>query len=799
MATSLLKFSFKTGLIKAIISEIASNISKYYYTFGKADPWFSITGLTATLEANSNSVVLTSGTTEGFLIGQIVTQTGGTGEFDSTTRIESIVSSTEFIVTNAHVASGDVVFNIDDETIVEQAIDSYEYEIGVRNNAILYKQIDANDVAPVIPRINWQAGYVYDMYKEYSEQYPAFSGATALNQAEFYVLTDQYHVYKCLDNYNNSPSTFKPTSTSNVPFKTDDNYIWKYMYTIPITLRNKFLTSTVMPVTTALTTQFYSKGSIVGYSIENPGAGYNLSSYAVTGFKIINGGYGYTGEPSIVIESPHQESGEQAVVGNVVVQDGRIVEINMSSVGSGYSYPPVFTITGTSDIEAIIEPIIENTGFSYTNLVVTGDGYLEENPYVVESIEIIDGGEGYESVTLLFSSPDLPNGVKAEASVTVDENGTVTAIDVVKEGFGYSNMFYSIMDDANAGNVVRYEQTNLGLTPGSGLQFRIVNKKNEAEIAPIINSNGQIEQIRVIKPGIGYTYASVNIETDFDTQFQPGFVPASILLNFGVGNIESNQSTVEITAVPGAIYAIDIKNPGLGYLEPPAIEIQGDGVGATAEAIITEFGTLQKIVITNPGSGYTVATAIVNGVATEPAEVDVILPPKDGHGSDAISELYAKSIMFKTILFKDNIYRRQIDNSFRQVCLVKNPKVFNSNTNLRLGISTSAILAIGANNQADYNAIVENDILTLGEKRYLVISKYDNYDENNNALLLSYLDNRLLAAGETIGKAGANFVISSVILPGVNKFSGETLTIDNRVKFTPSADQIIVASNTITF
>ncbi len=799
MATSLLKFSFKTGLVKAIISEIASNISKYYYTFGKADPWFSITGLTATLEANSNSVVLTSGSTDGFLIGQIITQTGGTGEFEPSTRIESIVSSTEFIVTNAHVASGGVVFNIDDETIIEEVIDSYEYEISARNNVILYKQIDANDVAPVIPRINWRAGFVFDMYKEYSEEYPAFSGATALNQAQFYALTDQYHVYKCLDNNNNSPSTFKPTNTSNVPFQTDDNYIWKYMYTIPITLRNKFLTSTLMPVTTALTTQFYSKGSIVGYSIEDAGSGYNLSSYKVTGFKIINPGVGYSGEPSIIIEPPHQESGQQAVVAEVVVEGGRIVQINMNDEGSGYSYPPVFTLTGASTVEAIIEPIVENTGISYTNLIVSGDGYLEESPYVIESIEIINGGIGYDSVTLLFSSPDLPNGIKAEAAVTVDENGTVTAIDIVKEGYGYSNMFYSVMDDPNASNIVRYEQTNLGLTAGSGLEFRIVNRKNEAEIAPIINADGQIEEIRVVKPGVGYTFASVIVEPDFDTTMEPGFQEASILLDFGVGNIESNQSTVEITAVPGAIYAIDIKDPGLGYLEAPTVAIEGDGIGATADAVINEFGRLQKIVITNPGSGYTVATAILTGVATQPAELDVILPPKDGHGSDSISELFAKTIMFKSSLFKDRIYRQEINNSFRQVCLVKNPKVFNSRINLRLGISTSAILAVGSNNQVDYNKIVDNDILTIDGKRYLVISKYDNYDENNNALLLSYLDNRLLYAGETIGKEGANFVISSVILPGANKFSGEILTIDNRIKFTPSPEQIIVASNTITF
>ena len=94
MATSLLKFSFKTGLIKSVISEIASNISKYYYTFGKANPWFSISGVTATVVANSNTVILTSGTTTGFKPGQLVTQTSGVGRLSANAKVESIVSST---------------------------------------------------------------------------------------------------------------------------------------------------------------------------------------------------------------------------------------------------------------------------------------------------------------------------------------------------------------------------------------------------------------------------------------------------------------------------------------------------------------------------------------------------------------------------------------------------------------------------------------------------------------------------------------------------------------------------------
>lgn len=796
MATSLLKFSFKTGLIKSVISEIASNISKYYYTFGKANPWFSISGVTATVVANSNTVILTSGTTTGFKPGQLVTQTSGIGRLSANAKVESIVSSTQFIVTEAHVTSGAVTFSIDDETVVEQAIDSYEYEIGVRNNAVLYKQIDANDVAPVITRINWTSGFVFDMYREYTTDSPSFNGATSIDTAQFYVLTDQYRVYKCLDNNNDSPSSVKPTTTSNIPFTLADGYKWKYMYTIPITLRNKFLSTTLMPVANALTTQFYSSGAIVGYSIESQGLGYNKTSYKIDGFKIINGGTGYTA-PSITITAPDQPGGTTATVLSVTVVSGVITAITMNQNGDGYSYSPTFTIVGGNSSQAIIEPIVVQTSTSYTKLTVDGDGYLEENPYEVESIEILNGGTGYGSIDLAFTNPDLPNGVKAVATVTIVA-GVATAVAINNSGYGYSNQFNSITEDPNASNVVTYGQTNLAGTLGSGFRFRVINKKNNAVIEPIINTDGQIEQIRVIKPGIGYTYASVKVE-NFNDGLKPPTEKASILLDFSVGSIESNQSTVEITAVPGAIDAVYVKSAGFGYVTTPTVEIVGNGTGATASAQLDAFGRIRKININNSGIGYTEATAVITGFATENAVLDVVLPPKDGHGSDAISELYAKTILFRTNLFKDTIYRQAISNSFRQVCLVKNPKAFNARTNLRLGIASSALLVIGSNSQVGFGEIAVNDILTKGNSRFLVISKYEDYDENNDAMLLGYLDSTLVSAGDTIGKQGANFSVNSVILPGVNKFSGEVLTIDNRVKFSPSADQIVIASNTITF
>lgn len=48
------------------------------------------------------------------------------------------------------------------------------------------------------------------------------SGSQKLEDCNFYVLTEDYNVYKCLDNNNNSPSVNKPLGTSVSPITTDD-------------------------------------------------------------------------------------------------------------------------------------------------------------------------------------------------------------------------------------------------------------------------------------------------------------------------------------------------------------------------------------------------------------------------------------------------------------------------------------------------------------------------------------------------------------------------------------------------
>lgn len=110
------------------------------------------------------------------------------------------------------------------------------------NNLISGKKITGNDVSLVTKRVDWTSGTVYDQYDDIANN--LFNSTT-----NFYVLTDDYNVYKCLFNNNGQPSTVKPTYISfNTVSVESDGYIWKYMLTLGNRDRSRFLTDQWMPL-----------------------------------------------------------------------------------------------------------------------------------------------------------------------------------------------------------------------------------------------------------------------------------------------------------------------------------------------------------------------------------------------------------------------------------------------------------------------------------------------------------------------------------------------------------------------
>ena len=143
---------------------------------------------------------------------------------------------------------------------------------------------------------------------------------------KFYVRNSADQVFKCLYNNNGGASTIMPEIAldgqlpENAYVETSDGYRWKYLYTIPSGLKNKFFTDKFMPVIresivldnagpgrldiikiTDSGNGYFSGGTVNNYSIlsvNGDGTGANLTVDVLNGIindvNILNGGNNYT-------------------------------------------------------------------------------------------------------------------------------------------------------------------------------------------------------------------------------------------------------------------------------------------------------------------------------------------------------------------------------------------------------------------------------------------------------------------------------------------------------------------------
>ncbi len=210
------------------------------------------------------------------------------------------------------------------------------------------KKISASNIRGVIRNNPWQSNTVYDIYRnDYGSKIAENKYISGLNfeiklyETNFYVVTSEFKVYKCLNNNNATASTEEPSSTSSAPFTTTDGYVWKYMYSVTASDFEKFKTDDYIPI--PLT-------SISGNEIlpsNNFGGGiYNVViSAAGTGYEV-NDIFDIVGD------------GENAQFQVTSVgTNGEIRSIRVINPGQGYTFGEVFPSSGTVGNTATFFPV----------------------------------------------------------------------------------------------------------------------------------------------------------------------------------------------------------------------------------------------------------------------------------------------------------------------------------------------------------------------------------------------------------------------------------------------------------
>lgn len=541
----------------------------------------------------------------------------------------------------------------------------------IRNNIVFMKKVSPVDASIVTTRYSWESGVVFEQWDH----------TIHMQNKNFYCVTDDFNVYKCLNNNNGVASTVKPTGTSVQPVLTSDGYLWKYMYSIPPFKQLKFVSSQWIPVQKALTDNFYNRGAVEQVEVLDNGSGY---TDALQTQIIITDS---TGSDAILIPSVSRLTGE-------------ITKVTIINGGENYTNPTLSLIQSP----------------------ITGTGKFNSNPSAILKAIVQDG------VIVNVSIEDPGQNYPADTATTI-------------------------------------------LVQGDG---------QDAAFTPVIYQ-GQIIDVIVDNPGLNYSTISLQVIGDG--------VGAKVQASIGVSDFLSDQSVIEQVAIPGAIYSIKVVNGGNNYTATTTMQITGDGQGAAGYPVIGPNGSIDKVVITSYGSGYTRSTITftdpnrLSGVGYTDATAYAILPPNGGHGFDAVKELYGRTVLIYTLI-KDEEEITLFQQDYRQYGLIENP--LNLTTNKR--ITSPSVIVTFDILFSNTTRMARDDVLLSNNVQYRVVNI-----GNDNVVKLQQLSSIYKQPGSTFAlESDPNvtfFVVRVVDAPTANKYSGNLMYVTNEPPLITTEDQ----------
>ena len=235
----------------------------------------------------------------------------------------------------------------------------------------------------------------------------------------------------------------------------------------------------------------------------------------------------------------------------------------------------------------------------------------------------------------------------------------------------------------------------------------------------------------------------------------------------------STDSTVSAAAVDGALDTALVVAGGSSYTTSSgstisAIPIRGDGSSGVASVVISS-GSIASVSITTAGTGYTYAyitnadiiTATNAGGAGSGGNINVIIPPKGGHGANALKELGAFYVMLnKSLVGVEGTSDIGVGNDFRRIGLMRNPTNFGTTTVATASTRRQLYAAVFSSVSGTFAADEEINQASTG-----AVGKVVEYDATNK--LLYWYQTRFPDVGtDSDGNATA--------FSGANAITGQT-------------------------
>ena len=261
-----------------------------------------------------------------------------------------------------------------------------------------------------------------------------------------------------------------------------------------------------------------------------------------------------------------------------------------------------------------------------------------------------------------------------------------------------------------------------------------------------------------------------------------------------------NQKASRDSSTAAGIERIEVTAGGTGYVTTPTVTITGDGSGATATATVSG-GAVTAITVNNKGTNYRVVDIVISGGSGSDATARAVLAPKGGHGTDPVAELGGFFISLNTKLDGNDGGDITVNNDFRQIMLLNQPRLYNA-TPLAGLIATADTLkatnyvAINTGSTTDNATDFQLDELIVGQtsgaQAYVVekdtTNDYLRYHQNDKTGYTAFSNSEDIV-GQTSAKT-ATLTSSAVGNPEVDRHSGDILFLENRDPINRTTTQI---------
>ena len=235
----------------------------------------------------------------------------------------------------------------------------------------------------------------------------------------------------------------------------------------------------------------------------------------------------------------------------------------------------------------------------------------------------------------------------------------------------------------------------------------------------------------------------------------------------------STDSTVSAAAVDGALDTILVVAGGSSFNTSSGttitgIPIRGDGSSGVASVTISS-GAIASASVTTAGTGYTFAyirdadiiTATSAGGSGSGSNLNVIIPPKGGHGKDAVVELGGFYVMLnKSLVGVEGTSDIGVANDFRRIGLVRDPFNFGTTTVATATTRRQIYATVFSSVSGTFTADEEINQATTG-----AVAKVIEFDSTNK--ILYYYQTRFPDVGtDTNGNLTA--------ISGANAITGQS-------------------------